>query len=600
MSNLNPGGLTRVLNYLKTWVTGLLNDKANSSHSHTTSQITDFPTNYVTTDTTQTIAGTKTFNSQIKGTIDKSKDYYLSDNTLASTNGSLGTVRYYPATNTADLDTEIFEHSLWAAQKVFNSIPTALDSFYYIDQYFYSQRTATSNRIQILRGYRNAGLQMVRVYNSQTNSWSEWAKFADDSDVAHKSDLSTVATSGSYTDLSDKPTIPSKTSDLTNDSGYLTSHQSLSNYSTLANTVKSLSISGKTITVTPGSGSAYTLTTQDTVYTHPTTAGNKHVPSGGSSGQFLGWDSAGTAKWVNNPNSDTKNTAGSTDTSSKIFLVGATSQAANPQTYSHDTAYVGTDGCLYSGGTKVLTAHQSLSNYSTLANTIKSLSISGKTITYTKGDNTTGTLTTQDTNTTYSNFVKSGSGAKAGLVPAPSTTAGTTKYLREDGTWQVPPDHTYTVNNATLTIQKNGSNVATFTSNASSNVTANITVPTNTNQLTNGAGFITSSGSCASCTEAAYMGQHSTITYGVNRLQYYNTSTSTTSGATSNANPTNDWYYHLLMSHGNANGYYGDIALCFHSNTLAFRRIASGGDNGWCYIVKNGRTIVSGYEVYVG
>lgn len=58
---------------------------------------------------------------------------------------------------------------------------------------------------------------------------------------------------------------------------------------------------------------------------------------------------------------DTKNTAGSTDTSSKIFLVGATSQAANPQTYSHDTAYVGTDGCLYSGGTKVLTAHQSLS-----------------------------------------------------------------------------------------------------------------------------------------------------------------------------------------------------------------------------------------------
>jgi len=60
--------------------------------------------------------------------------------------------------------------------------------------------------------------------------------------------------------------VPTKVSQLTNDSGYLTSHQSLSNYSTLANTVKSLSISGKTITVTPGSGSAYTLTTQDTTY----------------------------------------------------------------------------------------------------------------------------------------------------------------------------------------------------------------------------------------------------------------------------------------------------------------------------------------------
>lgn len=44
------------------------------------------------------------------------------------------------------------------------------------------------------------------------------------------------------------------------------------------------------------------------------------------------------------------------------------------------------------------------------------------------------------TDTTYSNFVKSGSGAKNGLVPAPSTTAGTTKYLREDGTWQTPPN----------------------------------------------------------------------------------------------------------------------------------------------------------------
>ena len=49
-----------------------------------------------------------------------------------------------------------------------------------------------------------------------------------------------------------------------------------------------------------------------------------------------------------------------------------------------------------------------------------------------------------------------------------------------------------TVNNATLTIQKNGTTVNSFTANASSNVTCNITVPTNTNELTNGAGFVTS------------------------------------------------------------------------------------------------------------
>ena len=39
---------------------------------------------------------------------------------------------------------------------------------------------------------------------------------------------------------------------------------------------------------------------QDTVYTHPTTSGNKHIPSGGSSGQILKWSADGTAVWANN------------------------------------------------------------------------------------------------------------------------------------------------------------------------------------------------------------------------------------------------------------------------------------------------------------
>ena len=47
-----------------------------------------------------------------------------------------------------------------------------------------------------------------------------------------------------------------------------------------------------------------------------------------------------------------------------------------------------------------------------------------------------------------------------------------------------------TVNDATLTIQRNGTNVQTFTANAASNVTANISVPTATSDLTNDSGFI--------------------------------------------------------------------------------------------------------------
>ena len=46
-------------------------------------------------------------------------------------------------------------------------------------------------------------------------------------------------------------------------------------------------------------------------------------------------------------------------------------------------------------------------------------------------------------------------------------------------------------NNATLTIQRNGSSVGTFTADASSNKTINIAVPTSTSELTNNSGFIT-------------------------------------------------------------------------------------------------------------
>lgn len=47
------------------------------------------------------------------------------------------------------------------------------------------------------------------------------------------------------------------------------------------------------------------------------------------------------------------------------------------------------------------------------------------------------------------------------------------------------------VNNGTLTIQKNGTNVATFTANSSTNQTANIIVPTKVSDLNNDKGFLT-------------------------------------------------------------------------------------------------------------
>ena len=58
---------------------------------------------------------------------------------------------------------------------------------------------------------------------------------------------------------------------------------------------------------------------------------------------------------------DTKNTAGSTNSNSKLFLIGATSQAANPVTYSNSQIYA-TNGTLTVAG---LTGTDSLSIGST-------------------------------------------------------------------------------------------------------------------------------------------------------------------------------------------------------------------------------------------
>ena len=39
------------------------------------------------------------------------------------------------------------------------------------------------------------------------------------------------------------------------------------------------------------------IETEANKYVHPSTSGNRHIPSGGSSGQVLKWQSDGTAKW---------------------------------------------------------------------------------------------------------------------------------------------------------------------------------------------------------------------------------------------------------------------------------------------------------------
>lgn len=158
-------------------------------------------------------------------------------------------------------------------------------------------------------------------------------------------------------------------------------------------------------------------------YTHPTTSGNKHVPSGGASGNILRWSADGTAVW----GADT-NTTYSPATASANGLMSSTDKskldgvAAGANNYTHPAYTARTAGLNKvtvdaSGHVSAVTA-------------------------VTKADITGLGIPAQDT--TYGAMAAATSEAAggSGLVPAPA--AGKhLSYLRGDGAWAVPTNTTY-------------------------------------------------------------------------------------------------------------------------------------------------------------
>lgn len=222
------------------------------------------------------------------------------------------------------------------------------------------------------------------------------------------SDLKTVAFTGNYNDLINRPT------------------------SMTANGGDSATVNGHTVNSDVPSGAKFT----DTVYTHPTGDGNKHIPANGTTnnGKYLkATGTAGSYQWGNITKNDVINALGYTPGTS----------SAEPLIYSLSKS--GSEIILTSSNGNTTSVTDSDTTYSNMKGATTSVAgtsglvpapSTGAANRYLRSDGTWAVP--PDNNTTYSNFVKSGSGAKSGLVPAPPTTAGTTKYLREDGTWQTP------------------------------------------------------------------------------------------------------------------------------------------------------------------
>ncbi len=127
--------------------------------------------------------------------------------------------------------------------------------------------------------------------------------------------------------------------------------------------------------------------------------------------------------------------------------------------------------------------------------------VAGSNVTLTP-DATNDKVTIAATDTTYSDATTSAHGlmSAADKTKLNGIAAGAEVNVQSD--WSVTDTSSDafiknkptipTVNNATLTIQKNGTNVQTFTANQGTNATANITVPTKTSDLTNDSGFLDS------------------------------------------------------------------------------------------------------------
>lgn len=138
------------------------------------------------------------------------------------------------------------KNSADSAKEIETEIAELLDDagFSLVKQNINNIKTVADNINNLGNGQINWGI-ITGTLSSQTDLVSALDLKADTSDLAD------VATSGSYDDLEDTPTIPAKVSDLANDSGYLTSipseyvteselnqkgyltaHQSLSGYAT--------------------------------------------------------------------------------------------------------------------------------------------------------------------------------------------------------------------------------------------------------------------------------------------------------------------------------------------------------------------------------
>jgi hypothetical protein len=444
----------------------------------------DLPTNHVTTDTNQTITGLKTFTSTI------------------TYNGNSG-----------------FAFNAKHATAVKGTTPTsnALASYSFVDKNFSSSYIKTIARTQY--GYDTAGTIYARLqafkpeddstatgtiaiyYPSSGDPYTEAPTPTQDTtsstqidtvgarntklqNYALSSSLATVATSGSYNDLSDKPTIPTKTSDLTNDSGYitginssdvttalgftpadstttvnLTGNQTVAGTKTFTNSIvrttsaqsAALSVAHQYTTVTKGTAPTGIVDSRWRLYDKNGTSDTNALSGVSFYYRPNGEISSSIIAFKPELNSSTKSEISITyPVTGDPYTSAPTPATSDNSTKIATTAYVQAQGYASDSDVVKLTGDQTIAGTKTYTSTISG-SINGNAATVTNGVYTNGNQTISGLKTFTSQVTKTSSSAGAETIfvnKNTSITKGTPPSANVESRWRLTDSSTGDSNSA--------------------------------------------------------------------------------------------------------------------------------------------------------
>ncbi len=351
----------------------------------------------------------------------------------------------------------------------------------------YATTTAVNAKVTTAQGSSNANKAVITNASGNittgtitsgmiTDGTIKNVDIATDAAIAASkiSGLATVATSGSYADLSNKPTIP------TVNNATLTIQKNgatVDTFTANASANKSINITVPTKVSELTNDSSYATTTQLNTVKNELSDGN--TAAIGELQEQID-DLATVASSGSYNDLSNKPTIGNATLTIQKNGVAVDTFTANATTAKTINITV---------PTKVTDLSDAASYATTTAVNAKEATVNKLT--------STATTTVSDTNkdTLYPSVGKVQSMINALDV---TDSAQTGKYVsavsETDGKITVTRASLPTiptVNNATLTIQKNGANVATFTANSGTAATANITVPTKVSELTNDSSYAT-------------------------------------------------------------------------------------------------------------